>query len=235
MLFTTFSQLIVLVILFFGGLLLGLGLHPGGRKWRQRFKDESDNYAQFRRDADLRLRDANRRVGELERENASLRDSATERASLIDRHASHSAPLSAPALSDPTPAVQHPVREPQPERTHKVAASAAVSAFPAQTLAGDTHHTGPEPDHAAKCWFGNRETADLERIRGIDHALKTSLFALGVTRFQDITEMSAVDEMALEQRLSLPVGYITREQWRDQAELLQAGRETEHAERFPAR
>jgi hypothetical protein len=40
--------------------------------------------------------------------------------------------------------------------------------------------------------------------------------------------------MALEQRLSLPAGYITREQWRDQAELLQAGKDADHAERFPA-
>ncbi|WP_260597995.1 hypothetical protein [Sphingomonas endolithica] len=235
MLFTTFSQLIVLVILFFGGLLLGLGLHPGGRKWRQRFKDESDNYAQFRRDADLRLRDANRRIAELERENATLRDSATERASLVDHQASQSAPSLAPAVSDATPAVQHPIREPHAESTHKVAASAAVPAFPAPTLARDTPDVVPAAEPATKSWFRNGHTADLERIRGIDHALKTSLFALGVTRYQDITEMSAVDEMALEQRLSLPVGTITREQWRDQAELLQAGRDTEHAERFPPR
>jgi predicted flap endonuclease-1-like 5' DNA nuclease len=230
MLFTTFSQLIVLVILFFGGLLLGLGLHPGGRKWRQRFKDESDNYAQFRRDADMRLRDANRRIDELERENATLRDTTAERTSLINQPMAHDAEVAAPARADVTPAVQHPIRDPQTP-PHKLAASAAVPAFPAPSVTADTT---PERDHAVKSWFSSGNAGDLERIRGIDHALKNSLFALGVTRFQDITEMSAVDEMALEQRLSLPAGYITREQWRDQAELLQAGKDAEHAERFPA-
>ena len=234
MLFTSFSQLIVLVILFFGGLILGLGLHPGGRKWRQRFKDESENYAQFRRDADVRLRDANRRIGELEREKASLQDSeATARQSLSDAQQRMAGGERTPrpgtpiVAAEPSGAVLHPVPMPP------IASSAAVSAFPAGGTSGNAAPTpADEPPHG-NSWFSGDHTADIGRIRGIDPALKTSLFGLGVTRFQDITAMSAVDEMALEQRLSLPAGFIAREQWREQAELLRDGRDAEHADRFP--
>lgn len=192
MLFNTPSQLIVLVLLFFGGLVLGLGLRSGGKKWRKRFNDESGNYAQFRRDADVKLREANRRVAELERENADLR------------------------ATPPAPAVV------------PVAASAAVPAFAPEPS------SEPVTDAPKKGWFSIGRP-DLGTIRGIDAVLKTRLAALSVTRFEDITGLSAEDEMALEQRLSLPAGYIAREQWREQAALLQDGKVAEHAERFPAR
>lgn len=63
---------------------------------------------------------------------------------------------------------------------------------------------------------------DLTRIRGIDDDLASNLQALGVHRFSDIETMSAIDELALEQRLKLPAGFITAEQWRLQAALLAA-------------
>lgn len=63
---------------------------------------------------------------------------------------------------------------------------------------------------------------DLTRIRGIDEDLAHNLLALGVHQFSDIETMSAIDELALEQRLKLPAGYITAEQWRLQAALLAA-------------
>jgi predicted flap endonuclease-1-like 5' DNA nuclease len=201
MLFTSSAQLIVLLLLFLAGLLLGMGLRSGGKKWRKRFNDESGNYAQFRRDADTKLREANRRVTELERENAELRDTRSAETA--------------------TPVVTAPGATP-------VAAAATVSAFSPEPL--------PEPaaEGPKKGWFiaGHR---DLGAIRGIDAVLKTRLAALSVTRFEDITGLSAEDEMALEQRLALPAGYIAREQWREQATLLQDGKDAEHAERFPAR
>ena len=200
MLFTTSSQLIVLLLLFFGGLVLGLGLRSGGKKWRKRFADESGNYAQFRRDADAKLRDANRRVAELERENAELR-----KVQPVDTVT----PVAAPRTAAP------------------VAASAAVPAFPSEPS------PEPVPDTSKKGWFSIGRP-DLGTIRGIDAVLKTRLAALSVTRFEDITGLSAEDEMALEQRMALPAGYITREQWREQAALLQDGKDAEHAERFPA-
>lgn len=194
MLFTSSSQLIVLFLLFVGGLALGLGLRSGGKKWRKRFNDESGNYAQFRRDADVKLREANRRVAELERENAGL-------------------------------------RETRPAETATPIVPVAASAAPA--FAPDPPLPEPVPDAPKKGWFSIGQP-DLGQIRGIDAVLKTRLAALNVTRFEDITGLSAEDEMALEQRLALPAGYVTREQWREQAALLQDGKAAEHAERFPA-
>ncbi len=75
--------------------------------------------------------------------------------------------------------------------------------------------SGPLPDHV---FLGD----DLTRIRSIDDDLASNLQALGVHRFSDIETMSAIDELALEQRLKLPAGFITAEQWRLQAALLAA-------------
>lgn len=184
MLFTTFPQVIALLILFVAGLMLGLGLHPGGAKWKKRFRDESDNYAAFRRVADKAQRDSNRRIGELEGEVARLHERVI---------ATDTAPAVEPVAAAPVPVV-----------------------------------AAPEP--AARTPIDN---SDLLRIRGIDPVLKTRLFALGVTDYADIENLTDQDEMALEQRLAVPVGYITREQWREQARLLRTGQDAEHAGRFP--
>ena len=211
MLFTSFSQFVALVVLFFSGLVLGLGLHPGGKKWRQRFTDEREHYAQFRRDAEKRLRICNKRIVDLERA-AAARTAQEE-------------PAAPPAAEVDT--------APTTTTTSRLAATAAVPAF--------FHPSSPpaEPvltaEQPRKGWFGSNTGADLARIRGIDDALKTRLFGLGVVAYQDITDMSAVDEIALEQRLDLPAGYITREQWREQAALLKDGKDAEQADRFPPR
>jgi predicted flap endonuclease-1-like 5' DNA nuclease len=191
MLFTTFPQVLALLVLFVAGLFVGLGLHPGGAKWKKRFKDESDNYAAFRRVADKAQRESSHRIGELEGELATLRDRvpATTEARLVE----------------PTPV---PITAVEP----------AVVVAPGALAA--------EPKTAAS----NR---DLSRIRSIDPVLKTRLFSLGVTEFSDIENLTAEDEMALEQRLGVPAGYITREQWREQAHLFRTGQDAEQAERFP--
>jgi predicted flap endonuclease-1-like 5' DNA nuclease len=90
----------------------------------------------------------------------------------------------------------------------------------------------PAAEAPAKTWFGAARRDDLTRMRGIDATMNTRLFGLGVTSFDDIVHLSQEDEMALEQRLDLPAGYITREQWRDQAGLLRFGKEEEFNERF---
>jgi predicted flap endonuclease-1-like 5' DNA nuclease len=87
----------------------------------------------------------------------------------------------------------------------------------------------PAPE---KAWFGSGKRDDLTRMRGVDSVMNTQLFGLGVTSFDDIVHLSQEDEMALEQRLDLPAGYITREQWRDQASLLRFGKDAEFEERF---
>ncbi len=72
MLFTTPTEFAALACLFVAGWLLGLASHPGGRKWKDRYAAERDAHAGVRRDSDARVTDAQRRITELERENARL-------------------------------------------------------------------------------------------------------------------------------------------------------------------
>lgn len=65
----------------------------------------------------------------------------------------------------------------------------------------------------------------LTRIDGIDDALGQRLSELGITRFEDIENLTDQDEMALELRLALPAGYITGRQWRQQAAAFHAARD----------
>ncbi|QQV78160.1 hypothetical protein H5J25_05450 [Sphingomonas aliaeris] len=188
MLFTTLPQLIALIVLFAAGLFLGLGLHPGGRKWKTRYKEESDNYAAFRREADATQRNSNQRIKDLETELATAREQAANRPD--GRRA------------DPTTYVT--------TAAPVAAASAAASARATTDL----------------------DSRDLTRIRGIDVPLARRLNDLGVTRYEDVESFNDEDEMALEERLGLPAGYIKRERWQEQAHLLRTGRDGEHSERF---
>jgi predicted flap endonuclease-1-like 5' DNA nuclease len=122
----------------------------------------------------------------------------------------HAEPVKA---SEPE-AVHHASPEPGAEAPHSEAAEAAVAEVP------------------AKAWFGSARRDDLTRMRGVDATINTRLSGLGVTSYDDIVHLSQEDEMALEQRLDLPAGYITREQWRDQADLLRFGKDAEFDERF---
>ena len=73
---------------------------------------------------------------------------------------------------------------------------------------------------------------DLSLIRGIGRSGETQLNGLGVHRYADITTMSAADEAALEGRMGADAGYIARERWREQADLLRAGRTDDHRRTF---
>ncbi len=116
---------------------------------------------------------------------------------------------------DPAPAeadalmTGHQMGAPMESAPADLAPDAPASAEPAARL------SDPLPDHV---FLGD----DLTRIRSIDDDLASNLQALGVHRFSDIETMSAIDELALEQRLKLPAGFITAEQWRLQAALLAA-------------
>ena len=87
-------------------------------------------------------------------------------------------------------------------------------------------HVEPEPLVVAS------DHNDLTRLRGLDRDLHVKLSDLGLHRYEDIEKLSAEDEMALEERLGVPVGHIAREQWRSQAALLRAGNEAEFNERY---
>jgi predicted flap endonuclease-1-like 5' DNA nuclease len=75
---------------------------------------------------------------------------------------------------------------------------------------------------------------DLSLIRGIDRTGETRLNDAGIHGFRDITRMSASEEAALEGRLGAEPGLIARERWREQADLLAAGKTEEHRRTFGA-
>ncbi|MGH6617645.1 hypothetical protein [Sphingomonas sp.] len=227
MLFTTFGQFVVLLLLFFGGLVLGLGLHPGSRKWRKRLYAESEAYSAYRRKAETQIREGNARIAELERENEALKGPVAAPEALTEPSpepapepatAAEAAEQDADAPADEKPAPRY-AYAPALGLALPVAASAAVSAFPPPLAA-------PEPEPVA-------EADDLSRLRGVDEPLKERLADLGMTHFADIENLSAEDEMALEKRLDLPAGRIASEQWRDQATLLRTGKAKLHNTRFP--
>lgn len=72
MLFSTPTQFAVLGLLLIAGWLFGLASHPGGKKWKARYVAERDAHAAARKDGDIRANAAEKRVAELERENARL-------------------------------------------------------------------------------------------------------------------------------------------------------------------
>ena len=72
MLFTTPTQYAVLVLLLIAGWLFGLASHPGGRKWRARYDAERESHATYRKETDARIAAQDKRIAELERENAAL-------------------------------------------------------------------------------------------------------------------------------------------------------------------
>lgn len=82
----------------------------------------------------------------------------------------------------------------------------------------------PSPSPAAPLPIsGTRPAPEITHIVGIDAALADRLAALGVTTIRDIATLTIEDELALELRLGLNAGTITRDQWRSQAQLLDSG------------
>ncbi|WP_293875379.1 MULTISPECIES: hypothetical protein [unclassified Sphingomonas] len=72
MLFTTTTQFAALALCLVAGWFLGLASHSGGRKWKTRYATEREAHAGYRKQNGSSLADANRRIAELERENARL-------------------------------------------------------------------------------------------------------------------------------------------------------------------
>lgn len=73
---------------------------------------------------------------------------------------------------------------------------------------------------------------DLTLLQGVDRAEEVRLNDAGILRFRDIAAMSAGDEAALEGRLGYRPGRIADERWREQAELLAAGKADDHRRLF---
>lgn len=181
--FQTPTQFTALVLTLIAGWLLGLGSASGGRKWRDLYEEEAGDLASYRHQAEIDLKEANRKIRELSAECESLRKAAA------------------------------------------VAPVAAVAAPVAAVAASD------EAGGGWRGWFGwGRD--NLSRIRGIDEAREKRLNELGIKTYREIEKMTPDDEAALEQRLEMDKGAIATGEWREQAALLRAGNEDEHARRF---
>ena len=64
--FQTLTQLTGLVLTLVAGWAFGLASSSAGRKWRDKAHDDAIEHARYRALVEQELRDANRRIGELE-------------------------------------------------------------------------------------------------------------------------------------------------------------------------
>lgn len=76
---------------------------------------------------------------------------------------------------------------------------------------------------------------DLSRIQGITPQDEVALNEAGYHRYRQIAAIGSEQEAALETRLGLKRGVIAREDWREQARLLDARRDDEHARLYAHR
>ena len=98
------------------------------------------------------------------------------------------------------------------------------AAMPAAPLPADAPARG--------AWLGSGKPDDLARIRGIDAPLATQLGEVGITSYGDVERLSDADAADLERRLALREGTIARDEWREQARMLDAGREEDWRGRY---
>ncbi len=111
--FQTITQFAGLGLTLIAGWFLGLASHSGGRKWRERLQEEEIDNAGYRDRAESDLRDAGRRIRDLEAENAKLRAAAPV------------APVAVEAVPAPASA---PVVEPEGHSTAAVVGAAVAGA-----------------------------------------------------------------------------------------------------------
>ena len=71
--FDTVTQFIALGITLLAGFFFGLAARSGRSKWRERYHDEELRHRTYRDETGAELREAQRRLRELEAENARLR------------------------------------------------------------------------------------------------------------------------------------------------------------------
>lgn len=142
------------------------------------------------------------------------------------------APLNEAPAAEAEPAVDVVTASDEPAAPPLAAAPVVDVAAASEEPGAPVAAPAPEVREAVKTWFGSGRRDDLTRLSGVEPLISNRLFALGVTTYDDIVQLSQEDEMALEQRLGVPAGFITREQWRTQAGLLRLGKEDEFNERF---
>ena len=75
--FDTVTQIVALGITLVAGFFFGLAARSGRSKWRDRYQDEELRHRTYRDETGAELREAQRRLRELETENARLRGATT--------------------------------------------------------------------------------------------------------------------------------------------------------------
>jgi predicted flap endonuclease-1-like 5' DNA nuclease len=236
MLFTTPEQFVILAATLLAGWLLGYVSAPSAKKWRRKVRAQSDSFTAYHHDTEDKLRAATQRALDLKAEAEALRADHVEAERTIDAFRVAATrtlvdPASPPVEPEPVVAPEDPhvtaAEETPPEHVDPAAPEPIVPAEDPAPVAEDSHpapETSAAPEQAP---FGKTPRDDLTGIHGIDAGLATRLFALGIVRFEDIEQLSAEDEVVLEQRLALPAGTIAIDRWREQATLLRAGEDSE--------
>jgi len=106
-------------------------------------------------------------------------------------------------------------------------AQAATVAPPAATPPPEVEPT-PAPDPAPPLSSGD----DLTRIKGLGPKIATMLNEQGITRFAQIAAWSESDVERVDATLGRFAGRITRDQWVEQAKLLESGDESGFSAKF---
>ena len=75
--FDTATQFVALGVTLLAGFFFGLAARSGRSKWRERYQDEELRHRTYRDSTGAELREAQRRLRELENENARLRAATT--------------------------------------------------------------------------------------------------------------------------------------------------------------
>ena len=137
---------------------------------------------------------------------------------------------------DTAPAIGRDVLDEGAERARRNqalidAAPAAVKPEPApQAAPVPTPEPAPEPVPAPAP--APAAADDLTRIKGLGPKLSGLLGQLGVTSFAQIAAWSEADVARIDAQLGRFAGRITRDQWVEQAKLLNAGDEAGFTEKY---
>lgn len=144
--FQTITQFAALGLTLIAGWFLGLASHTGGRKWRERYLDEEMENAGYRDRAESDLRDAARRIRDLEAENSRLKAEAPAPAP-SEGHSTAALVGAAAVGAVAGAAAAHAAdqqEEPASEQVHPLAEATHAPAEEAHHAPVDDHH----PAHA---------------------------------------------------------------------------------------
>ncbi|NYT42980.1 hypothetical protein HZY97_19555 [Sphingomonas sp. R-74633] len=156
--FQTITQFAGLGLTLIAGWFLGLASHSGGRKWRERYFEEDMENAGYRDRAESDLREAGRRIRDLEAENAKLKAGAPVAAPAeSEGHSTATVAAAAVAGAVAGAVVTHAVEEHHAEPAH--AEPAHVEPAPAAVA-----HTEPAPAEVAHAEPAHAEVAHVEPV-----------------------------------------------------------------------